>query len=206
MAKILPPSRPHRNRERVQKALLHHAPNFPTPVLLFIRGHYLDTMGRENVNDRNIYDDAVFLVSENFKIFESFNANTDPAFVRRGNRDLAMLDLGRYRFYKGKHRGRYNALRAFPEGVVLPCTRNGKPSTCQFINIHKGSSDPNKLDVTNSEGCLTIPSVQWQEFIERVYDAMDRVRAQTVEVLILENRESKGAPQRWFDHKGRVVA
>lgn len=206
MSQILPPSRPHRNKARIEKALIHFAPDFKTPVLLFIRGHYLDTMGRENVNDRNIYDDSVFLVSEGFKIFESFNANTDPAFVRRGNRDLAMLDLGRYRFYKGKHRGKYNALRAFPEGVVLPCTRNGTPSTCQYINIHSGSTNPLALDVTHSEGCLTIPSIQWPEFIKRVYDAMDRVRAQTIEVLLLENRESKGAPQRWFDQKGRIVA
>ena len=150
MSQILPPSRPHRNKARIEKALIHFAPDFKTPVLLFIRGHYLDTMGRENVNDRNIYDDSVFLVSEGFKIFESFNANTDPAFVRRGNRDLAMLDLGRYRFYKGKHRGKYNALRAFPEGVLLPCTRNGKPSTCQYINIHSGSTNPLALDVTHS--------------------------------------------------------
>lgn len=206
MSQIIPPSRPHRNKARIEKALAHYGIKGNTPVLLFIRGHYLDTMGKENVNDRNIYDDSVFLVSEGFKIFDSFNANTDPAFVRRGNRNLAMLNLGRYRFYKGKHRGKYNALRAYPEGVVLPCTRDGQPSTCQYINIHSGSSNAKNLDVTHSEGCLTIPSIQWPEFIKRVYDAMDRVRAQTIEVLVLENREGKGVPQRWFDHNGKVVA
>jgi hypothetical protein len=203
MSKILPPTRPHRDKSRIAKVLTHFKLRLETPSLVFIRGHYLNSMGKANANDLNIYDDSVYLVSENFRIFESFNANTDPAFVRRGNRALAMLNLGKYRFYQGKHRQQYNALRAFPEGVVLPCTRDGQPSTCQYINIHRGSSNAKALDVTNSEGCLTIPSIQWTEFITRVYDAMNRQRAKTIDVALLENR---GTPQRWFDQNGVMVA
>ncbi len=81
-----------------------------------------------------------------------------------GGRALAELNLGRYQFYRGLHRGRYKALRSYPEGVHLPCTRNGVASTAQYINIHKGSSNPRAKNVVWSEGCLTIVDTQYNDW------------------------------------------
>ena len=171
--------------------------------ILFVRGHYLDTLGAVGKDDINIYDDACFLFGAT--VLESYNANTNPSFIRRGGRALAQLDLGEYRFYRGLHRGKYKALRAWPEGVKLSCTREGKPSTCSHINIHKGSTNSRAHNVTWSEGCLTIPDTQYGDFIQRVYAAMERTGQETVKVLLLENRRTVEG-QRLFDSEGRQVA
>lgn len=205
MNSFLPPSRPHRDRFRVEQALRSITGSTQLPVLLFIRGHYLNGMGIVGKDDLNIYDDSCYLVGSDFRLFESYNANTNPSFVRRRGRALAQLNLGEYRFYRGKHRGRYDALRAFPEGVKLPCTREGKPSTAQYINIHKGGTNPNATDRVWSEGCLTIPDTQYPDFISRVYTEMTRASVSTIQVILLENRISGGV-QNWFDGSGRIVA
>jgi hypothetical protein len=162
-------------------------------------------MGKRGEDDNNIYDDSCFLIADNFKVFESYNANTNPSFVKVGGRALAELNLGRYKFYRGLHRGRYKALRAFPEGVHLPCTRNGVAATAQYINIHKGSSNPRAKDVVWSEGCLTIVDTQYNDFVQRLWTAMDKAKQKIVEVIVLENRQTL-AGQRWYDEHGRMVS
>jgi hypothetical protein len=162
-------------------------------------------MGAVGKDDINIYDDACYLVGDGFRLFESYNANTNPSFVRRGGRRLAQLNLGGYRFYRGMHRGKYRALRAYPEGVVLKVTREGQPSTAQYINIHKGSTNPASRDIVWSEGCLTLPDTQYGDFVLRVWSAMDKHNVDTVRVVLIENRETPQG-QKWFDGAGKVVA
>ncbi|MFZ9272061.1 MAG: hypothetical protein ACO24B_01455 [Ilumatobacteraceae bacterium] len=205
MNRLVPPARPHRDRDRLIRVLVNLGISANLPVLVFIRGHYLDSMGERGKNDINVYDDSCYLIADNFGTFESWNANTDPSFVRRGGRNLARINLGQYDFYQGLHRGKYNALRAFPEGVRIPCTRDGVASTAQYINIHKGGTNPRSVNVTHSEGCLTIPDTQYGDFISRVYDAMNRARQKTVKVVLLENRPTPSG-QRWHDSSGRVIA
>ena len=205
MRKIIPPSRPHRDKTRLGAVLKHYKIAPGKVALVFVRGHYLDSMGERQKNDINIYDDSCYLITPDFKILESYNANTDPSFTRRGGRALANLNLGRYDFYRGKHRNRYNALRAFPEGVILNCTREGKPSTCQYINIHKGGTSVVGINVTFSEGCLTIPDTQYGDFISRVYDAMRQNVQNTIPVILIENRQTRDG-QRWHDESGRIIA
>lgn len=205
MSRIMPPSRPHRDKARLERVVSAAKIKTDVPVLVFIRGHYLNSMGASGVNDHNIYDDACYLIAEDFGVFESWNANTDPSFVKRGNRNFAKINCGNYRFYQGKHKSLYNALRAFPEGVKLPCTRDGKASTAQFINIHKGGTNPRNVSVTFSEGCLTIPDTQYGDFIARVYHAMDKAEVKTIDVLLLENRQTP-IGQRWFDGGNIPVA
>jgi hypothetical protein len=144
-------------------------------------------MGNPNTNDINLYDDAMILYSND--IYETFNANTDPSFIVKNGRELAVLKTGKYKFYCGKHKNKYNALRAYPEGVVLPCTRNGKDSTCRFINIHKGGMTPSSAGVTWSEGCPSIPNNQWRDFIETVYRIMRYKGLKTVDFLLIDNDE-----------------
>lgn len=198
----MPPARPHRDEKKLKALLDHYKLPLDKPYLVFVRGHYLDSMGNKGTNDINMYDDACYLISP--RIMDSFNANTDPSFIRQKGKALAMLNLGQYKFYKGKHRGRYYALRTFPEGATLPCTRDGQPSTCSHINIHRGGMTTSSAGVTWSEGCLTIPSMQWTDFITRVYAEMLAVKLKVIDALLIENRQTPEG-QKWFDGKGIIL-
>lgn len=181
----LPKGRPKLTREDATKIVeAKLGASAPTPILIGIRGYYSKSMGPTQTNDINIYDDAMLVYG---KDYASFNANTDPSFVKRRGRALAFLNPGVYEFAKGKHRMRYNALRAFPEGVKLPVTREGKPSTAQYINIHMGGESG--TDVVWSEGCQTIPKRQWNKFIEMVYDEMNKANAKTIKYILITNEE-----------------
>ena len=199
---ILPPARPKRNRELIDAVIRHFHLNPQELNVVFVRGHYLDSMGTVGKDDINVYDDACFIVAPN--LFESYNANTNPSFVRRGSRRLAQLNLGRYQFQQGLHKNRYKAFRAYPEGVLLDVTREGKPSTAQYINIHKGSTNHKATDIVWSEGCLTIPDTQYGDFILRTYEAMRLARQKIVEVVLVENLKTNDG-QRLFDHQGRRI-
>lgn len=156
----------------------------PKLVLIGIRGYYSNSMGPTKDNDINIYDDAMIVVGTKYG---TFNANTDPSFVKKNGKSLAKLKEGLYKFAKGKHKNKYNALRAFPEGVELPCTRDGKDSIATFINIHMGGTSG--TDLVWSEGCQTIPKTQWAKFIELVYEEMNRHGLKTVDYILINNEE-----------------
>jgi hypothetical protein len=186
MSSILPTTRPKLTRADADKIVkAKFGAQAPKLVILGVRGYY-SKMGATPGNDINLYDDAIFVVGTKYV---AFNANTDPSFYKRRGKALAKIDTGNYKFYKGKHKGRYNALRAFPEGVKIPCTRDGKPSTAQYINIHKGGTSG--TDVTWSEGCQTIPAPQWNEFINLAYREMDDHKVRTVDYILITNEEMK---------------
>ena len=136
-----------------------------------VRGYYRNTMGAPGVNDRGIYDDAIFLHSPS--AFAAFNANTDPSAYRKGQgqgagRGMASLESGMWLVYQfDKHKGKYLALcqRSGPVTVV----RDGNPpykDTGYFgINIHRGG-----FTSTSSEGCQTIHPAQWVSFIGLAQD------------------------------------
>lgn len=125
-----------------------------------IRGYYLNTMGKPGENDRNVYDDAIFIVSDN--VFASFNANTDPSKYRER---IASLEPGIWKSYTFDfHKNRYLAL--CQRGGVVTVRRDsdngGFFDTGYFgINIHKGGTN-----TTGSEGCQTIHPLQWDSFIQ----------------------------------------
>lgn len=196
---ILPPQRPKRDRADIDAIIDFYALDKTKVSLIFIRGYYLDSMGERGKQDINLYDDAAFIVSPT--LFESFNANTDPAFAKR---KLAMLNLGKYQFYRGLHRGKYKALRTHPEGGVLNCTRDGIPSACSHINIHKGGMSNGSAGVTWSEGCLTIPSIQYEEWRARLWAEMDKCGQKILDVVLVENRQTPNN-QRIFAHTGAMI-
>ncbi|MGE3871174.1 MAG: hypothetical protein AB7F51_16895 [Pseudorhodoplanes sp.] len=159
-----------------------------------IRGYYRDTLGAPGVNDRGIYDDAIFLVSPS--LFAAFNANTDPSRVRKGRgtgaaKGMASLKPGLYRVHRfDKHRGKYLALcqRAGPVTVI----RDGNPpyeDRGNFgINIHRGG-----INTTSSEGCQTIPPDQWPAFIAGAQDQARRFHgrdwlSRTIPYVLIEER------------------
>jgi hypothetical protein len=179
---IIPKSKPQATRADIETYLRANGLNPADGVFLVgRRAYFKDTMGKPGANDLNCYDDGIFVISPN--VFAAFNGNCDPSRVIERGRALAQLIPGVYRFYKGKHKGKYAALRAYPEGVALPCLRNGKPSECSFINIHKGG-----LQDTWSQGCQTIPVTQWDAFINLVYSEMSRHNQSVITYILTENK------------------
>ena len=85
-----------------------------------IRGYYLDTQGKPGVNDRGIYDDAIFIVAPGID-FRAFNGNTDPSRTRLGTgtgaaKGMACLKPGLWRAHRFGMRGEgENACRADAE-------------------------------------------------------------------------------------------
>jgi lysozyme len=173
---MLPTSRPKISRAEVETILTVRGVIVDECAILGIRGYYENSMGKPNQNDIGIYDDACAVISPGS--FKTFNFNTDPA---RSGRKLAMLKPQRILYYKGKHRGKYDALRPFPEGVKLACTRDGVDSLCSHTNIHKGG-----VFATFSEGCQTVPPTQYEEFINFVYAQMSLYRQKTIVYELIE--------------------
>jgi lysozyme len=134
-------------------------------------------MGAPGVNDRGLYDDAIFIHSPS--VFAAYNANTDPSFVRKGTgtgagKGMASLNPGAWFVHRfDKHKGRYLALCQRAGDVEV--TRDGKiePYQCKGnfgINIHKGG-----FNTTGSEGCQTIHPIQWESFIALATDQAKRL-------------------------------
>jgi lysozyme len=146
-------------------------------IVVGIRGYYLNTMGRPGVNDRGIYDDAIFIHSPS--VFAAFNGNTDPSRRRPGRgrgrtKGMAVLDPGTWFVHRlDKHRGRYLALcqRAGAVSVTRDGIQEDYPDRGKGfgINIHRGG-----IASTSSEGCQTIPPSQWDTFIQLVASEVRR--------------------------------
>jgi len=178
----VPGSRPHQTREETIAILKKHDITFDNHVVLLgVRGYYRDSMGVKGANDIDMYDDALFVVSPT--AYATFNFNTDPA---KAGHYLAMLDPGVYDFCKGDHHPHtpkaYHALRPFPEGIRLPCTRDGVHSTCALTNIHKGG-----FNDTFSEGCQTIYPTQYAEAMPFIYNEMTKHKQTIVKYVLIAN-------------------
>ena len=150
-------------------------------AILGLRGFYLDSMGAPGRNDRGIYDDAIFVVSEH--AFASFNANTDPSVSRKG---VAVLKPGRWDYKVGTHglskpkSSRYTALVQAAKVTVVR-DQTGDDTGWFGINIHKGGRT-----TTSSLGCQTIYPDQWPAFIELVRSELRRAEQKVVPYLLME--------------------
>lgn len=78
-------------------------------VVVGIRGYYRDTMGAPHVNDRGIYDDALFIDTPS--VTAAYNGNTDPSGYRKGHgvgtaKGMATLNTGLWLVHRfDLHRG-----------------------------------------------------------------------------------------------------
>lgn len=144
-------------------------------VVVGIRGYYKNLMGAPGVNDRGIYDDAIFIDTAQATV--AYNGNTDPSTRRPGtgtgsNKGMATLNPGAWFVHRfDLHRGKYLALCQRAGNVTV--TRDGNPpypDTGSFgINIHRGG-----YNTTSSEGCQTIHPAQWDSFIQLAEDQAKR--------------------------------
>jgi hypothetical protein len=143
-------------------------------VVVGIRGFFRG-MGAPGVNDRGLYDDALFIDTPD--AFGTFNGNTDPSRTRAGQgageaKGMAVLDAGTWYVHRfDLHKGQYLALCQRLGQVTV--TRDGRPpyqDTGMFgINIHRGG-----YNTTSSEGCQTVHPDQWPSFIAMAVDHAKR--------------------------------
>jgi lysozyme len=169
---ITPPSRPRLTRpeleERIRAAFSVEPADLPPFYICGAPGYYLNSMGETGKNDRNMYDDALFLVSPN--AFAGFNGNTDPSARRRG---IATLEPGLWPVYQFDIHGgsvrhpaicqRLGPVSVRRDGVGLDTGNFG-------INIHRGGTG-----TTSSLGCQTVPPKQWDAFYELAKTEAQRV-------------------------------
>jgi len=153
---------PQLAEEKIRKILEANGVDQTKPCVLAVRGYYLDTMGLRSVNDRGVYDDAMFIVTPSS--VSRFQANTDPNGYRKGwgkedNKGMAMLRKGIHIYGEGTHKG-YPAFRQCEKNTVI---RDGDPaykdSGFHAINIHSGGHYS-----TSSLGCQTLPRKTWTRF------------------------------------------
>jgi lysozyme len=126
-------------------------------AVLAIRDYYLDSIGRVGKGDRNTYDDAAWIILSDRCV--PFNFSSDPSAYRRG---MASLVPGVWRMIAGKHKiaspKGYPAFRQ--HGNVTVFRDDDREHTGYFgINLHRGG-----FNGTSSEGCQTVPPLQWNEF------------------------------------------
>jgi len=178
MSAILPAGRPRLSRSAVEQ-MLRRKKVTATVAILGIRGYYRDSMGAPGINDRGIYDDAIFVLSPT--AFVAFNANVDPSNVRPG---IAVLQPGVWQYRIGIHglskpaAQRYKALvQAAP--VTVWRDDIGDDTGMFGINIHRGSNR-----TTSSLGCQTLPPPQWPAFIHLVESELKRAAQKIVPYVL----------------------
>ena len=181
--RILPEQRPKAGfcqivdlAEKVMGATL------PEVFALGVRGYYRDTMGKVGVNERNLYDDAMFIVSPDS--FGGFNANTDPSRFKYG---IATLIPGVHWYRLGNHGisrpgGGYPACRPATPDEALPVMRDGKAGKSDgiAINIHRGG-----YTSTSSAGCQTIHPDQWDAFYGMLTKALSNTGAKKFPYILI---------------------
>jgi lysozyme len=164
-------NRPQQSRE-VTERLLRERGVLDVACLVGERGYFLNTMGEPGENDRDIYDDAIFLITPT--CFMSWNANVDPSPYQTG---VASLVPGVYTFALDVHG------KSKPKSLQYPCLQQYGDVTVRrdgpnggtldkgdfAIQIHRGS-----YDSTSSLGCQTIPPDQWCSFMPIVVEQMKR--------------------------------
>lgn len=150
-------------------------------VVVGVRGYFKDTMGKPGVNDRGIYDDAIFIVSPD--CFISFNANCDPGAYRK---HIANLKSGVWRYRLGIHglsKPKFLQYTALVQAGKVTVRRDQEGDDTGYfgINIHKGG-----YNTVSSLGCQTIYPSQWPSFIETIKSQLKRHGQSTLPYILVE--------------------
>ena len=193
-----PNSTPKAGREKIIDALIKQKlwsnRKLTRMVVVGVRGYYHNSMGKQNTNDRGIYDDAFFVMSPD--TFTSFNGNVDPSVYKAGRANLVSPQKVVYK--PGKHGlsrpdGGYPAFRQASAVVVRrdDGVGNGKSLgnglyTDQgakrfWINLHRGG-----YRTTSSHGCQTVPPNQWDAFYALIRLQMKRFEQSTFNYYLID--------------------
>jgi lysozyme len=184
MDKMLPTTKPQLKKDEAIRLLSSPELAWYKVKLLGIRGYYKSTLGDATKNDRNIYDDAMIIVSPDH--YSTWNANTDPSKFQD---NIAVLKAGGPYLYKiGMHGvsgpNPYEALRQASNVTVV---RDGhgeftdNPQSRFFIDIHRGG-----YHTTSSLGCQTIHPDQWPEFLKTVKAQMKTFNQDLIPYWLVE--------------------
>lgn len=189
---ILPAARPGWDHLKVLNILGAHGV-FERCALLGVRGYFQDSMGKVGINDREIYDDALFSIGPD-GYFRSFNFNTDPNGFRKGHGTGSSKGMGSvepnkpgeaYRCYIRDIHGGSVPHRALCQRVgpisLLRDADSSVPAdkitlldgvktyrdvgTAFGANLHRGG-----VNSTSSIACQTVPPSQWDEFFVKGVD------------------------------------
>jgi hypothetical protein len=165
---MIPPQRPDSTREQIVKLTNNYS---QYPYMVGLRGYYKNQFGRTGLNDRGMYDDALFFLTPD-KMY-AFNFNTDPGKygysgyqgLRKG---VPTLKEGVWDYRRGIHKT-YEALvqagnfTVYRDGNNITGGKIEETGNKWGINLHRGSNTS-----VSSAGCLTIPPGQWSEFFDGV--------------------------------------
>lgn len=167
---MIPPTRPTSTREQVVKLSNNYS---QYPYLVAVRGYYKNEFGRPGLNDRGMYDDALFFVLPD-KMY-SFNFNTDSggygmSTFKGLNDGHPTLKPGVWEYRIGMHNSDKNPHEALIQHGNFTVYRDGftgagktrerREVTGRFgINLHRGG-----VGSVSSAGCQTVPPSQWKEF------------------------------------------
>lgn len=191
-------NRPQWNRQKVEEILktkyAASGKTMPKVILLGVRGYFENSMGKQGVNDRGIYDDAMFIYAPNF--LKSFNANTDPSrsgFNAKAGKGYAVLQPGIWLYKIGIHglsKPKEKQYRGFVQAGKVTIRRDGSidTDTGEFsgffgINIHRGG-----INGTSSEGCQTLVTEQWAEFFSTVEGLLDQHDQNIIDYVLIEQQ------------------
>ena len=179
MSGELPPNRPKQSKEETFEVIK----NIDAPVIILgVRGYYKLMGDNPRGNDINLYDDALFVWSNNGYL--SFNANTDPSVLRPR---VAKLKPGIWQYKIGIHGLSKPKDKQYPAlvqaGPVTVARHNTGDDTGWFgVNIHRGGHK-----TTSSLGCVTVPPGQWDQFFATVKGEMSRAKVSRVPFVLVEN-------------------
>lgn len=157
------PNKPQIKKEFLEQIIFNRGIDLTKyPMLIIgIRGYFLNTLGKQGVNDRGIYDDAIIIYTPS--VYATFNGNVDPSVQFLKGR--ATLKRGFYLAHKfDVHGGKTYSYPAICQRLAkVTVIRDGiGEDTGMFgINIHKGGNT-----TTSSEGCQTLPPTQWDAFYQ----------------------------------------
>lgn len=176
---MIPASRPRQSKAETFELIK----NVDAPVIILgVRGYYKKFGKDPERNEINIYDDALFVWSQNG--YMTFNANTDPSISRPR---VAKLKPGVWQYRLGTHNiskpksSQYPALvQAAPVTVIRQGT--GEDTGWFGVNLHRGGRT-----TTSSLGCVTLPVLQWTQFFETVKGEMARAKVSRVPFVLVEN-------------------
>lgn len=169
---------PKQTKQESLDILANHGLSLETHKLLMlaVRGYYKNTFGKPNADDRKVYDDALFIISDNYYKAIQWNTNPSPTYKH----GLAELITGLYDVKKHRHKGKYNAFQIIEAKVK----RDGKSGVFvgNFgINLHyDGEYIP-----SGSLGCQTGRKSEFIKWQPQVYNLMDSLKLTTFKYLLV---------------------